>query len=88
MKKWFTNWISGQRKGTDVPYPENIPHFKNIGVKTICLKPINECPKNGSVFICMSYLIFCPKHQKIAVCDNPEIHEELAVLPPFHIPLL
>ena len=83
MKKWFTNWISCLRKETDVPYPENIPYFKNIGGKSLRLKPINKCPKNMKRFDCMSYFIFCPKHQKIAVCDNCEIQRELAVWLPF-----
>ena len=83
MKKWFTNWISGLRKGTDVPYPENIPHFRNIGGKSLRLKPINKWPKNQSVFNCMSYFIFCPKHQKIAVCDNSDFNRQLAVYLPF-----
>ena len=83
MKKWFTNWISGLRNGADFPYPEHIESFKNIAGKPLRLKPINKFPKNQSVFNCMFYLIFCPKHQKIAICDNPDIHEELAVLPPF-----
>ena len=48
MKKWFTNWISGLRNGADVPYPENIPHLKNIGEKPLRLKPINKCPKKVS----------------------------------------
>ena len=83
MKKWFSNWISGLRKGTDVPYPENIPHFKNIGEKSLRLQPINKWPKKQTTFDCMSYLIFCPKHQKVAACDNHEIHRELAVWLPF-----
>ena len=84
MKKWFTNWISCLRKGTDVPYPENIPHFKNIGGKSLRLKPVNKWPEiNNTFFDCMSYFIFCPKHQKIAVCDNPYIQRGLAVWLPF-----
>ena len=79
MKKWFANWISDLRKGTDETYPEHIPHFENIGEKSLRLKPINKWPKNKRVFDCMSYFIFCPKHQKIAVCDYPVIHRELAV---------
>ena len=83
MKKWFSNWISGLRNGSDVPNPENIPHFKKIEDKSIRLKPVNKWPKNQKPFNCMSYFIFCPKHQKIAVCDNHEIHRELAVWLPF-----
>ena len=83
MKKWFTNWISGLRKGTDVPYPENIPQLKNIREKPLRLKPINKWPKNQTFFDCILYFIFCPKHQKIAVCDNPVIQREIAVWMPF-----
>ena len=71
MKKWFTNWISGLRKGTD--------NQKN----SFRLKPINKLPENKIVFKFMSYFIFCPKHQTIAVCDNYEINRELAVSLPF-----
>ena len=83
MKKWFTNWISGLRKGTDVPYPENMPHSKNIGEKSFRLKPLNKWRKNETVLHIISYFIFCPKHQKIAICDNPNIHREIAVYVPF-----
>ena len=83
MKKWFTNCISGLRKGTDVLYPENIPHLKNIGGKSLRLQPINKWPKNQTFFDCILYFIFCSKHQKIAVCDNAVIHRDLAVWLPF-----
>ena len=71
MKKWFTNWISGLRKGT-------IDRRNSF-----LLKPINKSPKNVLVYNCMSYFIYCPKHQKIAVCHNYEINRELAVNLPF-----
>ena len=83
MKKWFSNWISDLRRETEGTYPEYIPHFKNIRGKSLRLKPINEWPKNKTVFDCRSYFIFCPKHQKIAVSDNPDIHREPAVWLPF-----